>query len=451
MKHTDMHQERAPLALRMASERGAIGVYVAIACLVPMGFTMFVVDYGILQTSRHQAQNSADAGALAGAVALAFDDFADRSNSGAAKQAAYNPAQEHVELLRVPDSGIQPQAVVDTDGTIHLVYLGQHASANNLYYVTRSPGETRWSEPRRVNSNAGSAPQNSATTQAQIARGPDGRLHVVWFDPGGWLPPPGRSTPRIHYTRTNDDHSAFEPQRHLVRQHARGVATGASVVADQHGNVFVAWHAGDGEEAGRAVFLIRSRDGGATFGPERRISPEGRGACQCCGLRALVEPRHGTIHVSYRTAAGNVNRDMTLLTSTDGGESFVPSTMHTWQLHACPASTTAMTSGSDVPLVAWETRGQVYVARTNRLTEPWSPPNDGQRRQKHPSLAASENGAVLLAWGEGPGSQPGGDLRWQLFDARGNPTAHGRTAEEIPYESTPATVSLPGGRFAVIF
>jgi uncharacterized membrane protein len=36
--------------------------------------TAFVVDYGVLWVARRQAQNAADAGALAGATALAFDD-----------------------------------------------------------------------------------------------------------------------------------------------------------------------------------------------------------------------------------------------------------------------------------------------------------------------------------------------------------------------------------------
>jgi hypothetical protein len=59
-----------------ASERGVVLVQVAIAILVLVGFLVFVLDYGVLWIARAQAQNSADAGALAGAIARAFDDFA---------------------------------------------------------------------------------------------------------------------------------------------------------------------------------------------------------------------------------------------------------------------------------------------------------------------------------------------------------------------------------------
>ena len=50
---------------RWQSEQGVILVFVAIAMVVLIGFTTFVFDYGVLWVSRAEAQNSADAGALA--------------------------------------------------------------------------------------------------------------------------------------------------------------------------------------------------------------------------------------------------------------------------------------------------------------------------------------------------------------------------------------------------
>lgn len=63
----------------LASERGAVIVHVAIALLGVMAFGAFVVDYGVLWAARRQAQNSADAAAMAGAISLAFVDFADQA------------------------------------------------------------------------------------------------------------------------------------------------------------------------------------------------------------------------------------------------------------------------------------------------------------------------------------------------------------------------------------
>jgi hypothetical protein len=59
---------------RCEDERGAIIVQVAVAGVVMLGLGAFVIDYGVLWVSRQQAQNAADAGATAGAVARAYDD-----------------------------------------------------------------------------------------------------------------------------------------------------------------------------------------------------------------------------------------------------------------------------------------------------------------------------------------------------------------------------------------
>lgn len=91
---------------RLRSERGAILIHVAVGGFVLTAFTMFVVDHGILWVSRNQAQNAADAGALAGAVALAFDDPTDHSETGPAKAAAYNFALANDVWAEDPDVDI---------------------------------------------------------------------------------------------------------------------------------------------------------------------------------------------------------------------------------------------------------------------------------------------------------------------------------------------------------
>ena len=64
------------------SERGAIFVQVAVAVFVLMAMNVFVIDYGMMWVGRRQAQNAADAGAIAGAVARAYDDFDSPPTSG---------------------------------------------------------------------------------------------------------------------------------------------------------------------------------------------------------------------------------------------------------------------------------------------------------------------------------------------------------------------------------
>ena len=66
----------------LASERGAVLIQTAVTAMVMIGFGTFVADYGVLWIARHQAQNAADAGAMAGAIARAYDDFDDPPAAG---------------------------------------------------------------------------------------------------------------------------------------------------------------------------------------------------------------------------------------------------------------------------------------------------------------------------------------------------------------------------------
>jgi hypothetical protein len=83
-------------------ERGAILVYVAISLLGLTAISAIVVDYGVFWVARRQAQNAADAGALAGALALAFDDFNNRGVGGPAKEAAMAVATGHEVWMEAP-------------------------------------------------------------------------------------------------------------------------------------------------------------------------------------------------------------------------------------------------------------------------------------------------------------------------------------------------------------
>ena len=72
--------------------RGAVIIHVAIALFALLAFTTFVIDYGVMWASRRQAQNAADAGALAGALAMIFDGGNPTVvNQAAQHWAAINP------------------------------------------------------------------------------------------------------------------------------------------------------------------------------------------------------------------------------------------------------------------------------------------------------------------------------------------------------------------------
>lgn len=82
------------------SERGAVLVHVAIALVGLLAFSTFVVDYGVMWAARRQAQNSADAAALAGAVSMGFVDM---TNQALARQSALDVASQNRVWGAPPD------------------------------------------------------------------------------------------------------------------------------------------------------------------------------------------------------------------------------------------------------------------------------------------------------------------------------------------------------------
>jgi hypothetical protein len=86
-------------------------VHVVFALLALMAFSAFAIDYGVLWASRRQAQNSADAAALAGAGAFMDDPLKDQTDTGPAKQTALQLSQVN------PVWGQSPSVNVTTDIT----------------------------------------------------------------------------------------------------------------------------------------------------------------------------------------------------------------------------------------------------------------------------------------------------------------------------------------------
>lgn len=78
-------------------ERGAALIQVGIAIFVLVAMTAFVLDFGVMWLARRQAQNAADAGALAGAIARAYDETDDPpAANGLAYQSAVAAAQANL-------------------------------------------------------------------------------------------------------------------------------------------------------------------------------------------------------------------------------------------------------------------------------------------------------------------------------------------------------------------
>jgi hypothetical protein len=373
----------------------------------------------------------------------------------ASPTALHRPA---VSLARVPHGGIQPEAVVDGGGTLHLLYFAGDPKHGDLFYVRSRDYGLSWSAPLRVNREIGAAMAVGAIRGGQISIGRNGRVHVAWNgssaaqSKGPLNPESGQRGAPMLYSRLNDSHTAFEPERNLMTR-TFGLDGGGTVAADSAGNVYVGWHGkapgAAAGEAGRQVWIAISHDDGATFASEQPAWKDPTGACGCCGM-AMFADGLGTLHVLYRSATENIHRDIYLLTSNDKGRGFSGRKLHTWDINACPMSSMAFSEGHGVVAGAWETGGQVYfenVADPNG--SPVAAPGEGKGR-KHPRIAIAPNGEMLMTWTDGTGWQRGGSLAWQLFDASGKVAGEMRTQTGIPAWSFAAVVAKPSG-FVVVY
>lgn len=363
------------------------------------------------------------------------------------------PAAElaRVTLVRTPDGGIQPQAAMDREGVLHLIYYKGDAQNGDLFYVRQQPEKDAFSKAIQINHQPGSAMAAGTIRGAQMALGKNGRVHVAW---NGHAPEKGSymEAPML-YTRLNDAGTAFEPERDVITS-ARGLDGGGSVAADDQGNVYVTWHApkpgNTNGEAGRAVFVARSADDGKTFAPEKLATSKPTGACGCCGMKAFAASE-GNVFALYRAASAMTNRDETLLISRNHGADFEIAYSHGWKIAACPMSSAFLAETKTGVLAAGETHGRVFFIRVDAKTGKSSSPISPEVKGKHPVAIGNAAGEVLLAWTEGTGWGKGGSVAWQLYDVGGNPTSEKGRAEGVPTWSLVAAVIKPDGNFVIIY
>lgn len=363
-----------------------------------------------------------------------------------------------VAVFRIPNGGIQPGLIADARGVVHLLYYSGDPAHGDLYYVISSDEGRSWTKPLRVNSVQGSAIALGTIRGGQMAVGRNGRIYVSWNgsslteEQGPMNPESGKRGMPLLYTRLNDTHSGFEPERNLMT-HTFGLDGGGTITADNAGDVYVAWHGkapgAAAGEAGRQVWVTRSTDDGKSFSSEQPATKDATGACGCCGM-AFYSDSKGALYGLYRSATDNVHRDIFLLSSIDHGTHFSDRRLDAWNINACPMSSMDFAEEDGNVEAAWETGGQVYFENViNSSARPISAPGPN-KGHKHPRLSIGPNGETLLAWTEGTGWGRGGSVAWQTYDASGNSMRQSGAETGLPAWSFGAVVATRS-RFLLLY
>jgi len=357
-----------------------------------------------------------------------------------------------VDILRLPDGALQPQAVSEPGGTIHLAWLQGDPKAADVFLWTLPGGRTNGPPPVQINRIPGSAVAIGTIRGVQMVLGREGWVHLVWNGSSSSAPAAG-ATP-LWYARHRDASRGAGSERNLVGG-TRQLDGGASVAADVRGRVHVVWHGAagggaDGEES-RRVFRALSADDGATFAPEEPLGLD-PGVCACCSLRALAD-RDGGLWLLYRAMHVAGDRPMALVRSAADGAPWEPVMTNPWPASQCPMSSGCLTSTSGGVLAAWETRGTIQVSPfpLRGVAAPVVAIPALGKRARHPVVVVNDRGDGLCVWSEGTGWQRGGAVSWQELDPSGRPIGSPTAAAGLAAWNAPAAFCRPDGSWVVVY
>jgi Putative Flp pilus-assembly TadE/G-like len=160
-------------------ERGMSFIFVALSLMAFLAASMLAIDVGLFMTARTQAQRSADAGALAGATALVFNSFTDRSDTGPAVSSAVNTARANLVVNEAPS--ITPEDVNfppnPETGRSDLVEVTVYRSSVRANPITTLMGRIFGVETANI----------SATATAVAAPAGAANCVLPWTIPDKWI------------------------------------------------------------------------------------------------------------------------------------------------------------------------------------------------------------------------------------------------------------------------
>jgi len=164
----------------------------------------------------------------------------------------------------INDSISYPQAVIDEQGIIHLVWMGSPRYPDySLYYSNVQANEagsaTTWSKPIEVANDL-----TGTNSSIALAYEPPDTLHAIFARVRQGVTPPEHRA--ISYTRSTDGGKTWsEPvDLYTIAEQTNG-ASNAKIIAVEPDRVYATWSEWDDTGNGQKVYFARSLDSGATW------------------------------------------------------------------------------------------------------------------------------------------------------------------------------------------
>jgi hypothetical protein len=245
----------------------------------------------------------------------------------------------------------------------------------------------------------------------RLAASAEGAIYVL-YTVGKEVP--GERFPRsaLRFARSEDRGRTWSEPLNVNEGERFGSHNFHALLAGPGGRVWAAWLSSTEGQSG--VWLRRSTDGGRTWAPAANIDPSE--ACPCCRTGLALGP-DGSLYVSWRGVLAGGVRDVVVMRSPDGGESWerpVRPRADGWVIAACPHAGPALAIDRQGRVhVAWwtgkEGEAGVYYARSEDGGRVFAsqPIATGLRSAPaHVQLALGAGGQVLVVWDDGLGRVP---------------------------------------------
>ncbi|OJB54366.1 glycosyl hydrolase [Burkholderia ubonensis] len=253
----------------------------------------------------------------------------------------------------------------------------------------------------------------SAENRPKVAPSPDGRaIYVSWS-----MPLDAPYTGMVRFSRSLDGGATWSVPITVHRDRQMITHRFDMMAVDPAGRIYLAWidkrDLGAAKAAGQAydgaaVYYAVSRDGGASFEPERKVADH---TCECCRIAMAIDPA-GRVEAAWRNVFPGQIRDHALAVlpaSADVAVAPRRATFSNWHVEACPDHGPALAITADgMRHLAWfgvvDGRADVFYSRIGADGQPlgaaWAfganPAVPGEQAS-HAALVARGD-VVWLAW-----------------------------------------------------
>jgi hypothetical protein len=276
-------------------------------------------------------------------------------------------------------NGKMPAIAKDANNTLHVVY----GSGDSIMYIYSNDEGKSFSKPELVDTLSNLVA--SATRGPQIAAIKNGVAIIAVNSAGNIFSFIKESTGK--WTRT----ASVNDEGEVDKEGFSGLSS------DGNSNLFAIW-TDLRDDKHNKIFGARSTDAGKTWSKNILVyqSPDST-VCECC--KPSVAMQGNNVYVMFRNWL-NGNRDLYLLQSSNGGESFGKAEKlgrGSWKLDGCPMDGGGLAiAANGIAQTVWRRQNKIYSAQVNA--------EEKEIGEGKSCTVETVNGKNIYGWTDGDGN-----------------------------------------------